>query len=114
AADRAGAASCADPARPGRVSARPNPGGTGALLHAPPCGCRALAEQPASRRSEGNSTAPQRVLLAVMASEQRDNDLATRTGAPRSATPRPLGDLVAIVDGRAFAGGGSGPSGGQG
>ena len=79
---------------------------------------RMVAEQSLSDRrldeAKGMLLRRNVVLLAVVASEQRDNGVAARVGAARSATTRPLGVLVAVVDGRAFAGGGSCPSRGQG
>ena len=72
---------------------------------------RMVAEQSLSDRrlgrGEGDAASPQRLLLAVVEPEQRGDGLAERAGAARGATTRPVRDLVTIVDGRPFAGGGS-------
>src|SRR4029453_4389818 len=76
AAHRSSAPSRADSSRPGRAGARLDPGGADALLRAPPHGGRAVAERPTTRRGKGDAASPQRVLLAVVASEQRDDGVA--------------------------------------
>src|SRR4029453_9750891 len=108
-----GASSIPAPPWAGRAGSSVDRGGAHALLPASSRDGRAVPRRSRAGRDPRDTASPQYLLLAVVEPEQRDDGLATRAGAARGASSRPVRYLVTIMDGRPLASGGSRPQGGK-